>query len=178
MKIITLDFETFYSTEYSLSRMTTEEYVRGSEFEVIGVSVQEDDGEPVWFSGSMLQTEKFLKQYDWKNSLMLAHNTAFDGAIMGWLFDIHPKGLLDTLSMGRALHGTEVGGGPDFAEPDVPNSRLRFVGAPFLGTTILPGYVITLANASAYGLQGWDAYQAAADGMILGDASNAFPWVN
>jgi DNA polymerase len=29
---------------------------------------------------------------------------------MGWLFDIHPKGLLDTLSMGRALHGTEVGG--------------------------------------------------------------------
>jgi DNA polymerase len=110
MKIITLDFETFYSTEYSLSRMTTEEYVRGSEFEVIGVSVQEDDGEPVWFSGSMLQTEKFLKQYDWENSLMLAHNTAFDGAIMGWLFDIHPKGLLDTLSMGRALHGTEVGG--------------------------------------------------------------------
>lgn len=110
MKIITLDFETYYSTEYSLSRMTTEEYVRGSEFEVIGVSVQEDDGEPVWFSGSMLQTEKFLKQYDWENSLMLAHNTAFDGAIMGWLFDIHPKGLLDTLSMGRALHGTEVGG--------------------------------------------------------------------
>jgi DNA polymerase len=90
--------------------MTTEEYVRGSEFEVVGVSVQEDDGEPVWFSGSMLQTEKFLKQYDWENSLMLAHNTAFDGAIMGWLFDIHPKGLLDTLSMGRALHGTEVGG--------------------------------------------------------------------
>ena len=110
MKIITLDFETYYSVEYSLSRMTTEEYVRGSEFEVIGVSVQEDDGEPVWFSGSMLQTEKFLKQYDWDNSLMLAHNTAFDGAIMGWLFDIHPKGLLDTLSMGRALHGTEVGG--------------------------------------------------------------------
>jgi DNA polymerase len=110
VKIITLDFETFYSTEYSLSRMTTEEYVRGSEFEVVGVSVQEDDGEPVWFSGSMLQTEKFLKQYDWENSLMLAHNTAFDGAIMGWLFDIHPKGLLDTLSMGRALHGTEVGG--------------------------------------------------------------------
>jgi DNA polymerase len=110
VKILTLDFETFYSTEYSLSRMTTEEYVRGSEFEVVGVSVQEDDGEPVWFSGSMLQTEKFLKQYDWENSLMLAHNTAFDGAIMGWLFDIHPKGLLDTLSMGRALHGTEVGG--------------------------------------------------------------------
>lgn len=110
MKILTIDFETYYSTEYSLSRMTTEEYVRGPEFEVIGVSVQEDDGEPVWFSGSMTQTEKFLRQYDWENSLALAHNAAFDSAILTWLFDIHPKGWLDTLSMGRALHGTEVGG--------------------------------------------------------------------
>lgn len=110
MKILTIDFESYYSTEYSLTRMTTEEYVRGAEFEVIGVSVQEDDGEPVWFSGSMTQTEKFLRQYDWKNSLALAHNAAFDSAILTWLFDIHPKGWLDTLSMGRALHGTEVGG--------------------------------------------------------------------
>lgn len=110
MKILTIDFESYYSTEYSLTRMTTEEYVRGAEFEVIGVSVQEDDGEPVWFSGSMTQTEKFLRQYDWENSLALAHNAAFDSAILTWLFDIHPKGWLDTLSMGRALHGTEVGG--------------------------------------------------------------------
>lgn len=110
MRILTIDFESYYSTEYSLSRMTTEEYVRGAEFEVIGVSVQEDDGEPVWFSGSMTQTEKFLRQYDWENSLALAHNAAFDSAILTWLFDIHPKGWLDTLSMGRALHGTEVGG--------------------------------------------------------------------
>jgi hypothetical protein len=110
MKILTIDFETYYSTEFSLTRMTTEEYVRSPEFEVIGVSVQEDDGEPVWFSGHMLEIEKFLCEYDWANSLALAHNAAFDGAIMEWLFDIHPKGWLDTLSMGRALHGTEVGG--------------------------------------------------------------------
>jgi DNA polymerase I-like protein with 3'-5' exonuclease and polymerase domains len=110
MKILTIDFESYYSTEYSLTRMTTEEYVRGAEFEVIGVSVQEDDGEPIWFSGSMTQTEKFLRQYDWENSLALAHNAAFDSAILTWLFDVHPKGWLDTLSMGRALHGTEVGG--------------------------------------------------------------------
>ena len=44
MKIYTIDFETFYSPQYSLSKMTTEEYVRGDEFEVIGVAVQEGDG--------------------------------------------------------------------------------------------------------------------------------------
>jgi DNA polymerase len=53
---------------------------------------------------------QFLAQYDWGNSLALAHNAAFDGAILNWVFGLSPKGWLDTLSMGRALHGTEVGG--------------------------------------------------------------------
>ena len=110
MKILTIDFETFYSQEFSLTKMTTEEYVRSPEFEVIGVSVQVDDAEPVWFSGSMPDTEDWLKQFDWERSLALAHNAAFDAAILTWLFGIKPKGWLDTLSMGRALHGTEVGG--------------------------------------------------------------------
>jgi hypothetical protein len=74
-------------------------------------------------------------------------------------------------------NGTEVGGGADLAEPDVANSRLRFAGAPFLGTTILPGYVITLADASSFGVQGWDAYQADAAGEVLGDPDLSSPWV-
>lgn len=74
-------------------------------------------------------------------------------------------------------NGTEVGGGPDLAEPDVANSRLKFAGAPFLGTTILPGYVITLAEAGALGVQGWDAYQASAAGEVLGDPALSSLWV-
>lgn len=74
-------------------------------------------------------------------------------------------------------NGTEVGGGADLAEPDVANSRLRFAGAPFLGTTILPGYVITLAPAPSFGVQGWDAYQADAAGEVLRDPALSSPWV-
>jgi DNA polymerase I-like protein with 3'-5' exonuclease and polymerase domains len=110
VQVLTIDFETYYSQEFSLTKMTTEEYVRSGEFEVIGVSVQVDDGEPVWFSGDMPSTEDWLKQFDWERSFALAHNAAFDGAILTWLFDIKPRGWLDTLSMGRALHGTDVGG--------------------------------------------------------------------
>ena len=110
MKILTIDFETFYSQEYSLTKMTTEEYVRGEEFEVIGVSVQVDDGEPQWFSGTMSDTEEWLKQFDFEGNYALAHNAAFDGAILSWVFGRKPKHWMDTLSMGRALHGTEVGG--------------------------------------------------------------------
>jgi len=110
MNIITLDFESYYSSDYGLKKYTTEEYIRDPQFEVIGVAVQVNDGEPEWFTGSMVETAKFLSGYDWSNSLALAHNAMFDGFILSNHFGIKPKGWLDTLSMGRALHGTEVGG--------------------------------------------------------------------
>lgn len=110
MKILTIDFETYYSQSFNLTKITTEEYVRDSQFQVIGVSVQEDDEEPVWFSGDEINVYQFLRTYEWDKCLALAHNAPFDAAILTWKFGIKPKGWLDTLSMGRALHGTEVGG--------------------------------------------------------------------
>ena len=110
MNIITIDFESAYGGDLGFKTQTTEEYVRDPRFEVIGVAVQVNDGEPEWFSGSMTDTAVFLKRFDWANSLALAHNAVFDGFIMSEHFGIKPKGWLDTLSMGRALHGTNVGG--------------------------------------------------------------------
>ena len=110
MNILTIDFETYYSQEYGLKKLTTEEYIRDKRFEVIGVAVQFNASEPVWFSGTHAELHQFLTLFDWEHSLALAHNAPFDGAILNWVFGIKPKGWLDTLSMGRALHGTEVGG--------------------------------------------------------------------
>jgi DNA polymerase len=110
MNILTIDFETYYSADLGFAKQTTEEYVRDQRFEVIGVAVQVNDGEPAWCSGDHETLCQFLASYDWGNSLALAHNAMFDGAILNWVYGIRPKGWLDTLSMGRALHGTEVGG--------------------------------------------------------------------
>ena len=110
MNIITVDFETYYSADLGFSKQTTEEYVRDPRFEVVGVAVQVNDGEPEWFTGNMVETAEFLGKYKWANSLALAHNAMFDGFILTEHFQIKPKGWLDTLSMGRALHGTNVGG--------------------------------------------------------------------
>ena len=110
MKIITIDFETAYGGDLGFKTQTTEEYIRDPRFEVIGAAVQVNDGEPVWFSGTHQKMYQFLSEFDWKNSLALAHNAPFDGAILNWKFGMTPKGWLDTLSMGRALHGTNVGG--------------------------------------------------------------------
>lgn len=110
MKIIALDFETYYDKEYSLSKMTTEEYIRDERFETIGVGVKEDGQDAVWVSGTRDKIKKYLGSLNLHEHLVLAHNAMFDAAILNWRFDIRPRGWLDTLSMARALHTIEVGG--------------------------------------------------------------------
>ncbi len=110
MKIIALDFETYYDREYSLSKMTTEEYIRDPRFETIGVGVKEDGKEAVWVSGTRDRIKKFLDSLELDKHLVVAHNAIFDAAILNWRFDIRPRGWLDTLSMARAVHTIEVGG--------------------------------------------------------------------
>ena len=110
MKIISIDFETYYDQQFSLSKLTTEEYIRSSEFEVIGVAIQADNESPQWFSGTREQTKKFLESQELNKNIVLAHNAMFDMAILNWHFGISPRGIADTLSMARALHNTEVGG--------------------------------------------------------------------
>jgi len=110
MNILTIDFETAYtSKDLGFKTQTTEEYVRDPRFEVIGVAVQVGDGQPEWFSGTLGETDEWLRQFDWANSMALAHNALFDMAILNWHFGIKPKAIADTLSMARAIHGTEVG---------------------------------------------------------------------
>lgn len=111
MDIITIDFETYYDREYSLSKITTEEYVRSSLFEVIGVGIKVNNEQTQWASGTHKQLKDWLHEsFKWSDAMVLAHNTMFDGSILSWCFDVYPRVWLDTLCMGRALHGVEVGG--------------------------------------------------------------------
>jgi DNA polymerase I-like protein with 3'-5' exonuclease and polymerase domains len=110
VNILTIDFETFYDKQFSLTKLTTEEYIRDERFQTIGVSVKRNDEPAVWFSGSDDDIRKFLSAYNWEESLGLAHNAMFDAAILSWKYSICPRGWLDTLSMARSHHGSEVGG--------------------------------------------------------------------
>lgn len=107
MNLVTLDFETYYSRDYSLSKMTTEEYVRHPEFEVIGVAIKQGDLPTMWVDQP--DVERALKSIDWSTSMVLAQNTLFDGAIMAWHYGINPKAWADTLGMSRALYPHEKG---------------------------------------------------------------------
>jgi DNA polymerase len=103
-KLITIDFETYYDKEYGLKKYTTEEYIRSDKFEVIGVAVN-DGTTTYWNTGTHDEIKTFLKGFDLEDSFALGHNMRFDAAILSWIFDIHPLGLFDTMSMGQILHG-------------------------------------------------------------------------
>ena len=104
-KIVTLDLECFYSTEYSLTKIPTEEYVRSPQFEMIGIAIKVDDGETVWYPKP--QVERILKEFDWSDAMVVAQNTAFDGAVLDWLYGVKPLAWFDTLGMSRALYPHE-----------------------------------------------------------------------
>jgi len=108
--MITLDTETFYDKTYSLSKLTTEEYVNGDEFEVIGVGIKVDDKPTIFYTGTKEELKAYLDMYDIPNQILLCHNTFFDATILSEYFGITAKRYLDTLSMARAIHGISVGG--------------------------------------------------------------------
>ena len=85
MNILAIDFETYYATDFSLTRLTTEEYIRDDKFEVIGVAVSLNVDAPAWFSGTHEETKAWLNQFDWHNHFALAHNALFDSAILSWV---------------------------------------------------------------------------------------------
>ena len=110
MNLITLDFETFYEQGFSLSNLTTEEYIRHEKFQVIGVGVKIDDQETEWITGTHNHIKTKLMEINWDEAILLCHNTQFDGAILSFIFNIVPAIYLDTLGMARAKHGVDVGG--------------------------------------------------------------------
>jgi len=110
MDFITLDFETYYDVGFSLTNLTTEEYIRHPRFQVIGVGIKKNDEEATWFTGTHDEIKAHLLSIDWNNSALLCHNTLFDGGILSFTFGIIPHIYFDTLGMARAIHGVDAGG--------------------------------------------------------------------
>ena len=107
--LYTVDFETYYDLkDYSLSKMSTESYIRDPRFEIIGVGVAKNDGPAVWHPGH--NAEAYLRTLSLEGHNVVAHNTAFDGAILAWTMGIKPKYYFDTLSMAKPITGLTVGG--------------------------------------------------------------------
>ncbi len=108
--IVCIDFETYWdSKEYTLSKMTTEEYIRDERFKAFGACLHDYGTDKIvqWYRADELP--RILSTYDWSVTAVLAHNAQFDVSILEWVYGVHPCFILDSLSMARALRGVEVG---------------------------------------------------------------------
>src|SRR5229473_6636832 len=116
MNIVTLDFETLFGDDYTLSDMTTEEYVRDPRFEVHGFGARWNEypdarcRDTIWYDAEMARPgpQCVLNQVDWSRTAVLCHHTHFDGLILSRHYGIKPAFYLDTLSMARLLHGNHI----------------------------------------------------------------------
>jgi DNA polymerase len=126
MKIITIDFETYYSQDFGFSKLTTEEYVRGPQWETIGFAYKIDDGPTVWVPKP--DVTQVLASIDWSDAMVVCQNTAFDGAIMRWLYKINPMTWVDIMGMSRALFPHE--------KSHSLKAQAERMGAGFKGTEV------------------------------------------
>lgn len=102
MNLVTLDFETYHDSDYTLTKLATSEYVRDPRFEAISCAIKIDDNQTEVHFGQEIGPA--LRAIDWTNATMLAHHTQFDGLIASHHFNIVPAKYADTLSMSRGLH--------------------------------------------------------------------------
>lgn len=106
--ILTIDFETYWDRkEYTLSKMTTEEYIRDVRFKDFGACIHEygTDKKTQWYRASELP--RILATYDWSTTAVLAHNAQFDVSILTWRYNVRPAFIFDSLSMARARQSME-----------------------------------------------------------------------
>ena len=116
--IYVIDFETYYKTgknAFSLKHLSTYEYITDPRFETIMVSVMPYERgvrhQVKSFSGGRESIARFLRDSGVTDgSVVVAHNAAFDGAILEWVYGIHPSIYICTMSMAAMLGFKHAGG--------------------------------------------------------------------
>ena len=101
MDIITLDFETYWSDDYTLKKLTTEEYVRDPRFHAHMVGLKVNDKPSRVVRAEALRTPAVAKLL--RENAVLCQKAHFDALILSHHYDIRPAFILDTLSMAQAI---------------------------------------------------------------------------
>ena len=102
MKVFTIDYETYFDDDYTLKKMTTEEYIRDPRFEPHGAALC-DGKTSEWYDPEQLK-ELFEAWGSQAESIcLIAHHAQFDGLITSHHFSFCPMQWVCTLSMGRVV---------------------------------------------------------------------------
>lgn len=109
MQVATIDFETFWSKEHSVTKMTPMAYATHPDTELISCAIKVDHFPTDVFFGED-KIRKALNCLDWSTKMVVAHNmSGFDSMLLRWRLGIEPKMWCCTLAMARPLHAKTTG---------------------------------------------------------------------
>jgi len=97
-----LDFETFWSVDFTLRKIPTGDYVRDPQFQIHCVAAKLGKGKTKLFT-DMNKFQEYLDSLDADNIVLVGHNLYFDGLICTEIFDFVPAAYHCTMSMSRGL---------------------------------------------------------------------------
>lgn len=105
MRYIFVDYETYYSKDFTLKKLDPASYILDQRFEVIGAAVKEGlNGEPKWLNGHT-EVMTYLSSLDASDTVLVYHNALFDALITSARFNFKPRATFDTLGIARATLG-------------------------------------------------------------------------
>lgn len=113
---IVIDFETYYDKDYSLSKITTEKYIRCDKFEMIGVSIKVGANPTEFYrrEEGLARIRELVRDYE--TSPFISHNSTFDCGILGLRYNIHPLFTVDTVIMAKLSGLDRVAGGKSLSK--------------------------------------------------------------
>jgi DNA polymerase len=110
-RLVVIDFETFYDQDYTLSKLSTSEYVRDPRFKAQMMYLKVGLKPARIVPPNKIRAE--LRKINWGTHGLLCHHTQFDGLILSHHYGVVPSFYYDTLSMARGIHSNEIGAGLD-----------------------------------------------------------------
>ncbi|KKM95465.1 hypothetical protein LCGC14_1187950 [marine sediment metagenome] len=103
--VLTIDFETYFDTEYTLKKMGITQYVADSRFEFTGLGLQINDEQPRFVPGSRVEAtiDRLVNRFGvlFAGCTTVAKNNKFDMLILAEKFGIYPEYPLDIEDLSR-----------------------------------------------------------------------------
>jgi len=106
-RLVTIDFESEFYDDFSLTKESTESYVRSPRFRPHGAAIKwTPDHKALWYAKRELRS--VLADEDWSDVYLLAHHMNFDGLILSHHYNVIPAMYGCTLCCSRLLLGNHL----------------------------------------------------------------------
>jgi len=148
-----MDFESFYTQQYSLKKISPAEYILNPLFEAICLGVANLSDEPFLIDGPsipyFIERLKIYRKHTGRPIVAVSHNAQFDMAVMAWRFDFIPDVIIDTIAMSRTVLGPRL-------QRHSLEHVARYFGLAPKGTMVKDTKGMTRADIIANGM--WDRF--------------------